>query len=169
MFTVKHINCGWEDKELDNSLARKLMRAIFQFKRLTGAGFVVGSPSNKNNINVSELVLLKAFEENSLESDTNVSLSEVRPFLAISKAAVSQMLGVLEKKGYINRDVDKSNRRNLIVTLTEKGHETLETAYDDFACKMERIIAYIGEDDAIHLISILERMSEALEKLQQED
>jgi DNA-binding MarR family transcriptional regulator len=144
------------------------MRSIFQFKRLTGAGFVVNSPGNINDINMSELVLLKAFEGNSLESDSNVSLSEVRPFLAISKAAVSQMLGALEKKGYINRDVDKSNRRNLIVSLTEKGREALEAVYDDFACKIERIIACIGEDDAIHLISTIDRMSEALEQWQQE-
>jgi DNA-binding MarR family transcriptional regulator len=119
------------------------------------------------DINMSELVLLKAFENNSLELDSNVGLSDVRPFLALSKGAVSQMLGAMEKKGYINRDIDKSNRRNLIVTLTDKGHEALEAMYEGFVCKIERIITHIGEDDITHMISTIDRMSKAIEELHQ--
>jgi CRP-like cAMP-binding protein len=36
--------------------------------------------------------------------------------LAVSRAAVSQMLGSLEKRGYIRREIDRDNRRKIIIT-----------------------------------------------------
>jgi hypothetical protein len=56
---------------------------------------------------------MKEVANNSIDSDSNIGLSEIRGYLSISKAAVSQMLGMPEKKGNINRDIDKNNRRNL--------------------------------------------------------
>ena len=153
---------------MDKNLTDQLVQSVFQFKRLLGAGFGMDAAENKSDINMSELVLMKAIANNSTDSETNVGLSEIRRYLSISKAAVSQMLGTLEKKGYINRDVDKNNRRNLIVTLTPKGREAFADRYEDFKDRLESIITHIGEDDVKQMITIINRTIEIINKLNNE-
>ena len=46
--------------------------------------------------------------------------------LLVNYGNVSRMLGNLENKGLIGRDVDKENRRNTYVYLTRQGEEEHE-------------------------------------------
>lgn len=126
------------------------------------------SNGNTNDLNMAEIVLMKGVAGNSVESESNIGLSDIRGYLSISKAAVSQMLGVLERKGYINRDIDKNNRRNLIVTLTSKGHEVLAKKDNEFNDRLDRIISYLGEDDVKQMIMNISKMVEIMNKLNNE-
>ena len=148
---------------MDQDLKTQLVQSIFGLKRLHGVGF--GITENKSDINLTELVLMKGITDNSTDSESNANLPDIREYLSISKAAVSQMLGALEKKGYINRDIDKNNRRNLIVTLTPKGREVLTSMDIEFNDRLEKIITYLGEDDVKHMINIISRMIEITTKL----
>ena len=78
------------------------------------------------------------------------------------------MLGSLEKKGYINRDIDKNNRRNLIVTLTPEGRGVLASQYDAFSGRLEKIISRLGADDVKQMITIVNRMIEITNELDSE-
>ncbi|MEI2397962.1 MarR family winged helix-turn-helix transcriptional regulator [Paenibacillus sp. FSL H8-0259] len=117
---------------------------------------------------MTELVLMKGIADNSTDSENNIGLPDVRGYLSISKAAVSQMLGTLEKKGYINRDLDKNNRRNLVVTLTPKGREILKNKDNEFNDRLDKIITHLGEDDVKQMITIVNRMIEYTNKLNNE-
>lgn len=143
---------------MEQSTNTQLIHSIFQFKKLVGSGFGMDLAANKSDINISELLLMNGLADNTDNPEGNVSLTEIGRYLAVSKGAVSQMLGSLEKKGYINREIDRSNRRNLIVTLTPKGREVLEQQYRIFNCKLERIIGQLGEDDVEQMIRIVNRM-----------
>jgi DNA-binding MarR family transcriptional regulator len=50
--------------------------------------------------------------------------------LSVSKAAASQALGGIEKKGYVKREIDRSNRRKITITLTDAGRSALENSTD---------------------------------------
>lgn len=50
-----------------------------------------------------------------------VHVSGIQSGEDMSKPAVSQLLGSLERKGYIERNVDREDRRKVTVALTEKG------------------------------------------------
>ena len=143
---------------MDKDLQTQLIRSIFQFKKLVSSGFGMDMEADKSDINLQELVLMNEIADNSIESDSNVALSEVRLYLAVSKAAISQMLTSLEKKGYINRDIDKNNRRNLIVTLTDEGRKTLEIQSAKFRGKLGKIISRLGENEVKQMITIVNRM-----------
>src|SRR5699024_12291720 len=54
----------------------------------------------------------------------STDLTSVREYLAVTKASVSQMLASLEKRGLLVRQIDPTNRRNLIVTLTSDRKST---------------------------------------------
>jgi DNA-binding MarR family transcriptional regulator len=145
---------------MNKDLNIELIHSIFQFKKLVSTGFGMDMTEDKSNISMMELLLMDGIADNTAESGGNISLSEIGGYLAVSKGAVSQMLGSLEKKGYINRDVDRNNRRNLIVTLTDKGREALEKQLETFSGKLERIISQLGEDDVRQMIGIVSRMIE---------
>lgn len=139
----------------------QLIHAIFQFKKLISSGLGMDMAAGSCGINLSELLLMEGIADNSAADPcNNVSLAEIGCYLAVSKGAVSQMLGSLEKKGYINRDIDKDNRRNLIVTLTPEGREVLSCQYDQFAGRLARIIERLGENDVKRMIKMVNRMIE---------
>lgn len=150
---------------MEQSLKKQLVHSIFQFKRLTSTGFGMGMTEKGSSVNMSELILMSAIADNTSDPEGNVDMADIRGFLSVSKAAVSQMLGSLEKKGYIERDIDRNNRRNLIVTLTAEGREVLEKQYDDFSDMLGKIISHLGEDDVKQMIAIVKRMIEITNEL----
>ncbi|MCC8164250.1 MAG: MarR family transcriptional regulator [Lachnospiraceae bacterium] len=58
-----------------------------------------------------------------VKPDDGATMSEIAEALAVSHGAVSQIAARLEKKGYITRSKNPSNRRETIVTLTGKGKD----------------------------------------------
>lgn len=146
-------------------LKTQLIHSIFQFKKLASTGFGMDIADNKNEINMSELILMNGIANNTVDSENNIGISDVQRYLSVSKAAVSQMLSSLEKKGYINRDIDKNNRRNLVITLTPNGRRILDNQYDNFSDKLGKIISHLGENDVMQMITIVNRMIEITNKL----
>lgn len=153
---------------MDQSLATQLIHSMFLFRRLAGTGFGMDAVESKSDINMTGLILMNAIADNTADPENNVGLSDIRGYLSISKGAVSQMLGSLEKKGYINRDIDKNNRRNLIVTLTPEGRGVLASQYDAFSGRLEKIISRLGADDVKQMITIVNRMIEITNELDSE-
>jgi len=63
---------------MDQYVKTQFMQLIFQFKKLLGAGFGMDAAENKSDINVTELVLMKRIADNSVDSENNVGLPDVR-------------------------------------------------------------------------------------------
>ena len=145
---------------MEQNLEVQLVQSIFQFKRLINSGLGMDATDNKNSLNMAELILMSGVANNTANSEGNVGMSDIRSYLQVTKGAVSQMLSSLEKKGFINRDINKSNRRNLIVTLTAEGRQILERQYGEFTDRLEKIISRLGEDDVRQMITIVNRMIE---------
>lgn len=145
---------------MEQNIDAQLVHSIFQFKRLINSGLGMDAAESKSGLNMTELILMNSFADNTADSENNVGSSDIREYLSITKGAVSQMLGSLEKKGFINRDIDKSNRRNLIVTLTPEGRQVLERQYNEFSDRLEKIISRLGENDVRQMVTIVNRMIE---------
>lgn len=71
-----------------------------------------------NRTNKGELFVLHFLL---MRSPHKVMPSELKAALQSSPARISALLGVLEKKGEIERQIDRNNRRNILVSLTEVG------------------------------------------------
>ncbi|EAF5053456.1 hypothetical protein A7N94_05945 [Listeria monocytogenes] len=146
------------DDGMKKSLENELVQSIFRFKKLVSKGFGMDLINNNNQLNITELMLINEISDNTLNSEENVGISDVKEFLSVSKPAVSQMLSSLEKRGFLVRDVDKNNRRNVIVTLTDTGREVLSVELENFNIKLKKIISHLGEDDVKQMIEIVNRM-----------
>lgn len=89
-------------------------------------------------------------------------LAEVRDYLHISKAAVSQMLSSLEKKGLITREPDPENRRTIIVNLTDEGRAAIDAIEHRFDKHIRAVIERVGEDDTREIIRLIYKFVEAM-------
>ena len=151
---------------VEHGIKEQLIQTMFKLKKL-GMGFNSGMCAVENvfDINVTEYILMKNVEGNFSGSENNTELYGIREYLSISKPAVSQMLGVLEKKGYIDREVDKKNRRNLIVTLTPKGREALNYIECNFDDRLTKIISSFGEEETKETIIAIDRLINVVEQI----
>ena len=149
-------------KELQN----ELVQAMFRLKKMMNRG--LGRDLDNANITMSEFILMREVAENTKESYNSMALTEVREYLSVSKAAVSQMLNSLEKRGYIVREIDPNNRRNIIVILTEEGKTAFEKKNQEFYDRFEMVIRGIGEKDVSLFIAMINKMSDAMGDFEEE-
>lgn len=145
-------------KEIQN----ELVQAMFRLKKMMNRG--LGRDLDNANITMSEFILMREVAENTKESYNPMALTEVREYLSVSKAAVSQMINSLEKRGYLTREVDVNNRRNIIVVLTEVGQEVYQKKNQEFFDRFEKVIQGIGETDISHFIAMINKMADAMGK-----
>lgn len=95
---------------------------------------------------------------------TAVIPSELSAALNASTARISALLGNLEKKGQIVRDIDKSNRRNILVTITEEGRKRAETEMKEIKSLMTRVFIDMGEEDTADFIRLTSQFFELMQK-----
>lgn len=147
----------------------QLVVSLFRFRKI-GMSFPAGLTEGLKDLDVSmaELVLMKAVADNELNSEENINIADIQSLLFVTKAAVSQMYAALEKKGYLNREIDKNNRRKLIVTLTPKGHEILGVMENNMIKLLSKIVSKVGEDNTNQLINLINCLAEALEEIKDE-
>ena len=149
-------------KELQN----ELVQAMFRLKKMMNRG--LGRDTNNINITMSEFILMREVAENTKDVYNPSALTEVREYLSVSKAAVSQMLNSLEKRGYILREIDPNNRRNIIVILTDEGRTAFEKKNQEFYDRFEMVIRGIGEKDVSLFIAMINKMSDAMGNFEEE-
>lgn len=79
------------------------------------------------------------------------AMSEIAKALSVTKGAVSQTAGRLEKKGYIRRRPAPGNRRQVIAALTKKGEafyrRHLEFDRAEYAKMDEKHLSRFSEEE----------------------
>jgi len=78
---------------------------------------------------------------------SDIPLSQLIRELRISKQAAGQLVDTLVTRGYLERAMDKDDRRKLTVTLTERGRAAAETQSTARAKVDADLLAAVGEDD----------------------
>jgi len=141
---------------LENDLKREFMRVMMQFRK-------AGMPTPPGeDIRMGELFVLSKIPEE------GASLTEIQDNLFMTKSAVSQMLASLEKRRLVRRDVDRTDRRRIAVTLTEEGRRFRhrQRRYADQI--MDMTIAQFGADNMKELIRLLKVLAEVSATIRQE-
>ncbi len=90
--------------------------------------------------------------------------SELSAALQASTARISALLGALEKKGQIAREIDRSNRRNILVTITEEGRNRVEAESEEMKNRMTRVFSDMGEADTAEFLRLTRLFSELMQK-----
>lgn len=147
---------------MDRTLKEELVHAMLRFKKV-GMTFSPGL-----DIHMGELVVMKVIAENTSRLGKNIYVSDIQSNLYITKPAVSQMLNALQKKGYVCREIDKSDRRKIAVMLTAKGQEILKKTREDTDRTLEIVISRLGEENTRQLIKLFTLLADISEELKRE-
>lgn len=146
---------------MDDSLKQQLVHSIIRLRR-------TNLPAHNQDMDLTALIMMKLFGENSHDSDGNIYMSELQDQLCISKAAISQIANNLENKGYLTREINKNNRRKLIITLTPEGREAMRQAEIKFDEMLSAFISRIGSHDLLEVVRLFNRFADIAEELMRE-
>ena len=83
-----------------------------------------------------------------------------------SKGRISAILNSLEKKGEIIREIDKDNRRNIIVNITESDRKHIISELADGYSIIAKALEKMGEEDTKELIRLMNKSFSILKELE---
>lgn len=101
--------------------------------------------------------LSKSLQNEEIQS-LGVKVSAITNHMDIPKPATSKVLNSLEEIGYIERNIDRSDRRVTYIKLTEEGFKQIENMRrlrDKF---VNELMNKLGHHDAKELIRIIDKL-----------
>ncbi len=88
------------------------------------------------------------------KADNNVCLKEIREKMEMSKPSISILMSKLEKKGYIERHLNKQNLREIYVRLSEYSMKIAEKTIKEINNHLNKIIDKMGNGNVEKLIEL---------------
>ena len=85
---------------------------------------------------------------------------EISNEVEVSSARVAAALNSLEDKGLVTRQIDKNDRRKILVSLTKTGKESAEKSQQAMVEKVTNLLLQLGERDAKEYVRIMGRLAE---------
>jgi DNA-binding MarR family transcriptional regulator len=145
---------------MEKDLVNQMIHSVFRFKKIEIA-FRVFCPNSGKSVSIAEVLVLKSIKDHVFDSGKIT----IPALLCVSRAAVSQMLGVMEKKGLIIRDINKDNRRKHLLTLTPKGNTLIEEREQKVMELLSGIIEQFGETKTKQFIKLSNRFMDIIETI----
>lgn len=99
-----------------------------------------------------------------IHNSTNCGISNIADSLHVSSPAISRTITALEKRGYVERQIDKLNRRNTVVRLTQSGNEVFNGECDRIYRFLNNVVNRMGEDKLEELFALSNELLENVEK-----
>lgn len=112
-----------------------------------------GSLSAAGGANVGEIPVLQYLSS----ADGDVIPSKIAKKLGLSRARMSHILDALETKGYVMRRTDPSDRRRVLVSITESGRDYAAKKNAESVALLSNQLSSLGEHDAQELVRILNK------------
>ncbi|MDR0874602.1 MAG: MarR family transcriptional regulator [Clostridiales Family XIII bacterium] len=146
----------------------ELMHAMYRFKNVSRRKHGLDNETRYgehaiHHVNMAELIFMQRIAEREDDDEYEGTwLSSMSEYLCISKAAVSQMLSSLEKKGYITRETNPENRREIIVRLTKVSEEQIAAHQKVFDNRVDLLIDRFGAQDTKELIRLVNKLADIL-------
>ena len=94
--------------------------------------------------------------------------SEISEEMDISSARVASILNNLENKGLVQRQIDKEDRRKILVTLTNEGRVKAEEHKEKVIQNITMMLELLGEEDAKAFVRITKKLIDLAPKLVEE-
>lgn len=113
-----------------------------------------------NRVNKGELFVLHFLATHK----NQVLPSELSMALHATTGRISAVLAHLEKKGQIEREIDKGNRRNILVTITDAGREREEIEMKEIKECLSQVFIEMGETDTLEFLRLMKSFFELAQK-----
>ena len=135
-----------EEKEL----GKKLSKTLIQIKRIK-----LASLADMDYLTHNQKLVLYLLHENSVNG--SVLLTEIREKLKLAPSTVTPIITSLENEGYIKRNIDKNDRRNIYIEITSKGKEYTNMVHSQVTKNINEFIEFMGDKDTNDLIRLMNK------------
>ncbi|MBM7662930.1 DNA-binding MarR family transcriptional regulator [Bacillus mesophilus] len=95
--------------------------------------------------------------------DRALTIGELAERLLLERSSVSRLIDNLEKNGFVTRTVNEENRREVFVTLTTKGRNSVQKVREQSLLYYESILKGISEEDQHQILTGFKLFTSALE------
>jgi len=119
---------------------------------------------SQHHRNIRETLQGEAFALHFIESHCNstISAGDIGRNIGVSSARVATLLNEMEEKGLVTREIDREDRRRIIVKITAKGREIAEKNKRDFLQRTVELLTSLGEYDAREFVRIMGRLAQEI-------
>lgn len=137
----------------------ELVEMIFNVSRL-----MKDEMSFTNNlIHLSILQIQTLFFLNQ-NKDKKVTMTDIAGNFRIELPSATSLINKLCDQKLVERKADKTDRRLVIIVLTEEGKKLLEQAMASRRKKLEKILSYLSFKEKVELLNIFKTLGEKLQK-----
>lgn len=90
--------------------------------------------------------LSQVFALQELETQT-LTITELAEKLQLERSSVSRLIDGLVKGGFVSRELNENNRREVVLTLTEKGANSIQRVRDQSVQFYNAILGKMSESE----------------------
>lgn len=126
-----------------------LLDAIHQFM------FLTRPKPRAGDLSVGERMVLRTVHQRSKSDPQGILPSQLSELLGISRSAMTPLLNALETNGYLNRQVDPLNRRQIRITPTEKTDPSRLRRRQ----LVDEAVAQLTSDEQVALTKLLDKLN----------
>jgi DNA-binding MarR family transcriptional regulator len=112
------------------------------------------------------LSLSQVFALQELEKQT-LTVIELSNRLLLERSTVSRLVDALVKAGFVKRAQNENNRREFLLSLTEKGQRTVEQVRNQSLQFYEKILSGITEEDQLIILRAFKTLTKSLENVKE--
>lgn len=129
-------------------------------------GRVSGTPISSTELTKAEFFCLGGICNAAQEhpEQGGIYVWELAQRMHVLPPAASRTLRELEMRGYIERSVDREDRRNIRVRPTEEGLAMWAKAEKRMQDVMQRVLDRMGQDNMDQLVTLCDRLCDIIEE-----
>lgn len=138
-----------------DELYEDMFRAMNQFHKLKFGDIM-------QNMNKADFIVMNVIMNKG--KDDKMTISELAAIARMLPSAISRTLKGLEEKGYVERTINKQDRRNTYVELTEEGKKQTREVRQVMRDFGKTVMAKLDEHEVNQLILYLNNIYSIAEK-----
>jgi DNA-binding MarR family transcriptional regulator len=97
--------------------------------------------------------------------DKTLTMGELADRLLLERSTVSRLIDNLVKGGFANRVLNQENRREVLVSLSDKGQRSLQQVRERSIQYYESILEIVSEEDQYQILKVFKLFANSLRKL----
>lgn len=142
----------------DIQLAKEFLNFMVDYYALTRRHTIETNEYRTNSHGFSMLYVLRNYQNQS------ITMTKFADEMGITKQQLSKLVNDLEEKEYVERIHNKENRRQVYISITEKGLEHLEVMIGELLHEVMRALSGFSEEDKQRIGQSATTLSELFRK-----
>ena len=102
----------------------------------------------------SEMVMLFTAVDYNISTGKNISVAQAANLMGVSMPAASRTLRALCEKEYVERALDKDDRRSIQISVTKKGHNMIDDCTGKFFSTVNQALLEFSDSDIEKMIDL---------------